>query len=286
MIKVIGAIGCGVMMIGQVLVNSASATTVIQDDYIGGLYYSVGETINGIDYPPGLVSYNNDSMESIGGHEFEIDRMEVNIGADDTTVKIYTNYVNHIGAGGTDLGDLFISNNGWSPNDPTTEDYFGNGEHWEFALVLDDKLSPTGGTASLYELPAQGASTDPNNNPDIFVLADAHNGAKRYGQEVGYYAGGTLIDDPNDTLSWTIFKDDVDGDPTDSNSLFNDFISFTFANNLIGGIGSEGLGFRWTQTCGNDIIEGKAPVPEPATMLLFGTGLAGLIGFRARKKKA
>ncbi len=30
---------------------------------------------------------------------------------------------------------------------------------------------------------------------------------------------------------------------------------------------------------------GHAPVPEPATILLFGAGLAGLVGSRARKKK-
>jgi hypothetical protein len=45
-------------------------------------------------------------------------------------------------------------------------------------------------------------------------------------------------------------------------------------------------GFHWNMQCANEVVEGMpTPIPEPATILLFGSGSIGIVGFRKRFKK-
>ena len=47
--------------------------------------------------------------------------------------------------------------------------------------------------------------------------------------------------------------------------------------------GIQNIAAHWTMSCGNDVVEGCAPVPEPQTLLLMGIGLLCL-AFIGRKK--
>ena len=184
---------------------------------------------------------------------FDIDRMEVGFSGNQMTVNIFSSYFDNVGLYSTALGDLFISTNGYDPVTP-------GGEIWEYAVSLDDHLG-TSGSTNIYAV--NNASTILSSAPPGYIY--------RAGQEVQYNGSGQ---NPLDLGTWFI-------------SNTKDYLSITILM-LDDWSTVPAFGFHWAMTCGNDVIEGSAPspVPEPATILLYGSGLIGLAGFGRKLKKA
>lgn len=211
--------------------SAQAAPIVIQDTYIGGTPTSnawVGQDIVGT------------------AAHYDVTKLEVSFASANTMiVDVYSRYFDNIGDGNTQLGDLFLSTNG----------YQGDGEVWEYALKLDSyRPSTASGAISLYGV--QAANIQHSFAPTGYIY--------RAGQEVQYKGTGQTA---LATGSWSL--NSIGGVDTD------DYLRFTIAYDF-GDVDTYGL--HWGMSCGNDVIEGAATVPEPPTMLLFGIGLIGLGG--------
>ncbi|MGO9612220.1 MAG: PEP-CTERM sorting domain-containing protein [Dissulfurispiraceae bacterium] len=168
------------------------------------------------------------------------------------------------------LGSLFLSTTGWQPygTGPTypNDTTLNTGTNWAYAFVLNGKKDATSGSGSLYNVLSSGI---------ILTNTTGIKGAgldPRWKEDQLYrYTPGTSQSALGSGGTWSISGNDL--------IMTFDISPLTPGN----------LAFDWTMQCGNDVIEGPAPstvVPEPGTLVLFGTGLAviGLFGLRRNRK--
>lgn len=202
---------------------------------------------------------------------YEVSRMDVTIEPAFVQVDIYSRWFDNIGVDGTEIGDFFISTDDWTPFGSAADSYNtdvpANGEDWEYALVFDTRDgSVASGNLSLYSV-----------DGPILTAGFAYTPNYRLGQEI-------LYDSSNDTPESTLFDGtwEILGLGTADDQ--DDFMRLFFDNSTLG-LEIDEFAFRWTMTCANDIIEGGSEVPEPATLLLFGAGMAGFAGRKLRRKK-
>jgi hypothetical protein len=213
----------------------------------------------------------------IGDSTFEISSASVSRVGSTLTIQINTNFAGHAGIDtwaethGIGYGDLFLAS-AWNPygiDAHHANDKASNGTHWSYGLSLDNRWSNTGGTFTLYQLNGINNTDNALLSQDFLSCGLGTQCYYRNGQEVAVKTTSSSVQNTGVTGTWAVTA--------------NSGVTFTLDVGSSALSQYSNLALHWGETCGNDVIEGIAQVPEPATIALL---LLGLAGFAAARRRA
>jgi len=200
----------------------------------------------------GAYTINDSPSDRIGNLPFELYGINVYQNGATLNFDIFTNYPQ---------GGYSVS--GWNTIPADLAIDANRDGVYEYGIAFTDYNNHTPG--ALYNVTSWKISDNFDPNPGSYYYN--HNRIVKIDQGTAVYSG---------SVTWTLTGG--------SNPYY--YIHTQIDINQLTGI-NDGLinVFYATATCANDFAGGPASVPEPGTMLLLGSGLMGLVGFRKKLKR-
>ena len=235
-------------------VASASAFSWSYYDF-GSAYFDEHNNTAEINYPGGVGSLPSPGNLGEGGEKFDIEGL--NFAYDNNFVYLSVTSSFNEGAYST----------GWNQTYGRGDLFFGfGGNKYDYAITSDGRLVDVNTW--------NGISNKPGT---YYNYASIRNAAGAWRVGTGTNLGSVDILKTYDAT-------------LESNPMFGGgggtyIWEYKFSRSLLSDFGNGAITFHQTLECGNDLLTKQyESVPEPATMMLFGIGLAGL-GAKLRKRK-